>query len=79
MENFVTGVGGMDMWTKNMKPPSQLLECPDCKGVVSSRAQFCPHCGCPIRYIIEANIEKKKRMQGYMEQAEYEKELFRRR
>ena len=25
-----------------------LLTCPDCSGMVSSRAPACPHCGCPI-------------------------------
>ena len=25
-----------------------LLICPDCGGTVSERAEFCPHCGCPI-------------------------------
>ena len=25
-----------------------LLECPDCKGNVSSKATSCPHCGCPV-------------------------------
>lgn len=24
-----------------------LIECPDCNGVVSKRAAFCPHCGRP--------------------------------
>ena len=28
--------------TKNM------INCPDCRGTVSSRALSCPHCGCPI-------------------------------
>lgn len=29
-----------------------LLVCPDCGGKVSSRADACPHCGCPIEYIL---------------------------
>lgn len=31
-----------------------LLVCPDCNGKVSERAEFCPHCGCPIALILEA-------------------------
>ena len=31
-----------------------LLSCPDCNGKVSRRAEACPHCGCPMAYILEA-------------------------
>jgi len=30
-----------------------LLECVDCKGMVSNKAEHCPHCGCPIDEIIK--------------------------
>lgn len=30
------------------------MKCPDCEGKVSSKAQACPHCGCPI----EVNTQK---------------------
>ena len=30
----------------------ELLTCPDCCGIVSNRAKFCPHCGCPIEFIL---------------------------
>ena len=38
----------------------QLLKCPDCNGSVSNKAHFCPHCGCPISYIIQENLEKQR-------------------
>ena len=31
-----------------------LLSCPDCNGKVSRRAEVCPHCGCPMAYILGA-------------------------
>ena len=30
-----------------------ILECPECEGKVSSYAEKCPHCGCPIDIIID--------------------------
>jgi RNA polymerase subunit RPABC4/transcription elongation factor Spt4 len=36
-----------------------LIECKDCKNFVSSDAQICPKCGCPIEKSLEKTIEKK--------------------
>ena len=30
-----------------------ILTCPDCNGKVSKRADRCPHCGCPISYVLQ--------------------------
>lgn len=30
-----------------------LITCPECEEIVSNRAEYCPHCGCPNKYLIE--------------------------
>ena len=30
-----------------------LIQCPECEGKVSDKAQACPHCGCPISLSLE--------------------------
>lgn len=34
-----------------------LTICPECKGKVSDRAEFCPHCGLPKKYILLQQTE----------------------
>lgn len=31
-----------------------LIKCKECGGVVSDTAQYCPHCGCPVEYSLQA-------------------------
>lgn len=33
---------------------TNLMPCPDCEGMISRRADMCPHCGCPADAIKEA-------------------------
>ena len=28
-----------------------LIVCPECGGKLSDKAEYCPHCGCPSKYI----------------------------
>ena len=41
-----------------------LLECPECAGKVSDRAQACPHCGYPIQSDVEATHHKDEQRPG---------------
>lgn len=33
---------------KNNKPKPPVVDCPDCKGKVSTKVAACPHCGRPM-------------------------------
>ena len=33
---------------KNQKPKPAVVDCPDCKGKVSTKVATCPHCGRPM-------------------------------
>lgn len=46
-----------------------LLICPDCHGIVSQRAQVCPHCGCPIELIAIANRKQEKKENALSQKA----------
>lgn len=37
-----------------------LLKCPECGSEVSSFADFCPHCGCPICIVLKSNAPFKE-------------------
>ncbi len=35
----------------------QFFVCPDCHGMVDSRVKYCPHCGCPIEFVLGGRVE----------------------
>lgn len=55
---------------ENLNLLPQQLRCPDCKGNVSSRAQFCPNCGCPIGDIIQYSLTKQGLEEEHVKQEE---------
>jgi hypothetical protein len=37
---------------------AELMDCPDCTKQISSRAVFCPHCGCPGEAIVKEALRR---------------------
>lgn len=53
------------------KNPMSLVKCPDCGSDVSDRANFCPHCGCPLDE--ESDYES---LLSDLPKGDYEKQRF---
>ena len=35
-----------------------LIQCPECGGKLSDKADFCPHCGCPSNLMSDTNSKE---------------------